>query len=252
MPKPARERASKAQVQRVPAADLKKGKIPKALQRKSWKGSDQQLKDFAELVGKIRRGDVSKTAQLAVLGESVTGLLGSKHGKAWKAFFGKHGGDDLVSVEYVAGLPMAELLQASSLPRVTNQAGDRLVVFEFTRLDKKTVGARFHVVDRGSYKGTIIKSVAPLAPFIDPKGGAQEDAQLRMVTAGIPQHAQDLLQEALGVASAQIDPKAPVRFEIALLSSKPAVIRATGAWSKFKWPKGVDVRRPTGILNLLR
>jgi hypothetical protein len=144
---------------------------------------------------------------------------------------------------------MADLLQASSLPRMSNKGGDRLVIFEFVRIDKNTIGSRFHLVDRGTYKGSIIKSVAPLAPFIDPAGGLQADSMLRMVTGGIPAHASDLLEAALGVSRKDIDPGGAVRLEIAMLGSQPPVIRGTGVWSRFPWPKGVDVRRPTGILN---
>lgn len=248
----ARSRPSRGLVSVVPAVDLKKTKIPKALQRKNWRGSEAKLKEFAELVGKVRRGEIKAADQKAILGESVEQLLKSKNAKAWRAFLKKYGGSDLLAIEYAQGLGIAELLAASSLPRMTDKAGGRMVIYEFVRVDRNTAGARFHVVDDGNYKGTIVKAIAPVKALVDAKNKRESDTVLRMLTAGIPQHAQDLLIEATSARASDVDAYAPVRAEIAMHSSKPPAIRGSGAWARFPWPKGVDVRKPTGILNLLR
>ena len=245
----ARRSKSVRLVQAIPKADLASAKTAaiSSKLRRLPQGSEEK---FAKLVVKVRSGGIDAAQQEAILSESVKLLLQGALGSHWKSFFKKHGGENLVGVNWNEfDRPWLFL----PYPSVKHRKSKAEAKFQFIRL-KSDLAVDIHIADRkGDYVGTIRKVVAPVAALV--KGGAktarERGMQTRMIVAGIQPHAKGLLAEYLGVDESEITPRSD-GWEMTATMTPVDVLRASTVFIGFDWPKGIDVRPMFGELNRSR
>ena len=237
----------------IPRADLRSTTaLSKRFKSARFKRSmsPDEAKKLAALVVQVRAGEAGEAQTRAVLSESLKKLQSGPFKKEWTAFFKKHGGESLLSIDFNEfDRPFSFL----PFPAVKVRGGKAEAKFNFVRSGKE-VQVDIHLTDRdGEYVGTVRKAVAPVQVVV--AGGKKHeqarDTMTRMVMAGIQRHAKDMLAETQGIEPVKVLPH-DLAWELSVLMTPIDVLRGLPVFLDFPWPKGIPVRSLYGNLNTRR